>query len=76
MKMNRALAIIAAIASLGALGLSAEIWISGDRLGIENRVSKLEQENSMNRDTLKRIQDDVKDIRQYLLGDRPKHRGG
>lgn len=76
-RTTRVVAIVAAITGLAALALSASVWLSADRLGVEGRVARLEGEAGSNRETLKRIQDDVRDIRQFLLGDaQPKRHGG
>lgn len=56
------------IAAVVALILSVFTSLSGDRLGVERRVSVLEGQSTANQKTLEQIQNDVREIRQYLLG--------
>lgn len=58
----------AIIAALAALGMSTAQALSSDRLKIEQRVTKVEEQAASNQEALKQIRDDVKEIRQFLLG--------
>lgn len=58
------------IVALASLGLSGAMWLSGDRLGVERRVATLEGQATANQKVLERIDQDVREIRKFLLGER------
>lgn len=58
----------AIIAALAALGMSTAQALSSDRLKVEQRVAQLEGQEAANQEALRQIKDDVREIRQYLLG--------
>lgn len=58
-----------AVATL-ALIASVATWASSDRIGIERRVAAVEASERARQDQLTQIQEDVREIRQHLLGKR------
>ena len=58
------------VVALASLALAGAQWLSGDRIGVERRVATLEGQSTLTQESLKRIQDDVRDIRKFLMGDR------